>query len=418
VLIGALLLAFASQDSIYARAESLLAAHDLPAARRAAEHLVATYPRDARAHLLLGRVWLAWPVIGRYHALSEFRAATKLAPDDPRPLYWQVRVGQHLGSDEGEVVVREAILRIFRLTPDYEDCWTLFEQIYHNENIWRRADLALAGHPDDLVALERRAQIALALQAPGRGLARRPRARPTAPHVPAYLQRAEAAFDAGGDGAGHAWYDTALVHADLDSTGALWDQVWMIATPVEMARERTTPPGERRRFFAWFWERRDPNLVTPENERVAEHFRRLAYVRRTYHLLHPFATYHSSSGRRAVIASFERDALGRWAGELEGLYPEVSTDGRLAAHGFGPDVRNVNDTIGARTVASLANLDARGLLWIRHGRPDEMVKGVPDVCRPTQAQAGLDLEGWRYNTPRGPCASRCTGPRVTSFWPR
>jgi hypothetical protein len=27
-----------------------------------------------------------------------------------------------------------------------------------------------------------------------------------------------------------------------------------------------------------------------------------------------------------------------------------------------------------------------------------MVKGVPDVCRPTQAQPGLDLEGWRYNT--------------------
>jgi GWxTD domain-containing protein len=378
MLVGALLLALVAQDSAYARAESLLAAHDLRAARRAAEHLVVTYPHDARAHLILGRVWLAWPVIGRYTALSEFRTATKLAPDDPQPLYWQVRVGQYLGSDEGEVVVREAILRIFRLTPDYEDCWALFEQIYHNESIWRRAEQALALHPDDLVGLERRAQIALALQEPGRAdslaalvLARR------ASHVPAYLLRAEAAFTADHDSAGHAWYDSALVYADLDSTGALWDHVWMIAAPGDMARQRTTPPGERRRFFAWFWERRDPNLVTPENERVAEHFRRLAYVRRTYHLLHPLATYHSSPGRRAVIASFEREALGMWAGELEGLYP------------------------GARTLASLANLDARGLLWIRHGRPDEMVNGVPDVCRPTQAQPGLDLEGWRYNTLEG-----------------
>jgi GWxTD domain-containing protein len=402
VLVGALLLSLAAQDSAHARADSLLVAHDLPAARRAAEHLVVTYPHDARAHLILGRVWLAWPVIGRYAALSEFRTATKLAPDDPQPLYWQVRVGQYLGSDEGEVVVREAILRIFRLTPDYEDCWALFEQIYHNESIWRRADQALALHPDDLVGIERRAQIALALQEPGRAdslaalvLARR------APHVPAYLQRAEAAFVAGRDSAGHAWYDSALVYADFDSTGALWDHVWMIAAPGDMARERTTPLGERRQFFAWFWERRDPNLVTPENERVAEHFRRLAYVRRTYHLLHPLATYHSSPGRRVVIASFEREALGMWAGELEGLYPGRSTDGLLAAHRLGPDVRHANDTVGARTVASLANLDARGLLWIRHGRPDEMVNGVPDVCRPTQAQPGLDLEGWRYNTLEG-----------------
>ncbi len=400
--VGALLLALAAQDTAYARAESLLAAHDLPAARRAAEQLVARYPHVARAHLILGRVWLAWPVIGRYYALSEFRFATKLAPGDPRPLYWQVRVGHHLGSDEGEVIVREAILRIFRLTADYEDCWALFEQIYHNERIWRRADQALARHPDDLVALERRAQIALALQEPGRAdsLAALVLARRT-PHVPAYLQRAEAAFAAGRDRAGHAWYDSALVNANLDSTGALWDQVWMIAAPADMARERATSPGERRRFFAWFWGRRDPNLVTPENERVAEHFRRLAYVRRAYHLLHPFATYHTSPERRAVVGSFERDALGAWAGELEGLYPEHSTDGFLAAHRLGPDVRHANDTVGARTVASLANLDARGLLWIRHGRPDEMLNGVPDVCRPTQALPGLDLEGWRYNTAEG-----------------
>jgi hypothetical protein len=232
VLVGALFLVLAAQDSAYARAGSLLAANDLPAARRAAEHLVAAYPQEARAHLILGRVWLAWPVIGRYSALSEFRAATKLAPGDPQPLYWQVRVGQYLGSDEGQVIVREAILRIFQLTPDYEDCWALFQQIYHNEGIWRRADQALARHPDDLVGLERRAQIAIALQEPQRAdslaglvLARRAR------HVPAYLQRAEAAFATGRDSAGHAWYDSALVYADLDSTGALWDRIWMIAAP-------------------------------------------------------------------------------------------------------------------------------------------------------------------------------------------
>ena len=401
-MLGVLLAALLAQDSSFARAESLLASHDLVAARRAAERLVTQHPHDPRAHLILGRVWYAWPVIGRYPALAELRLASLLAPDDPEPLYWQVRVGRYLKSDEGETVAREAMLRIFALTPDYEDCWSLFELVYHDDDIWRRADQALAHHPDDARALERRAEIAIALEQPARAdslaalvLTRR------APHVPAYLLRAEAAFDAGRDSAGYAWYDTALVYADLDSTGALWDQVWMIASPAQIERQHATVPGERRRFFEWFWGRRDPNLVTPENERVAEHFRRLAHVRRMFRLLHPLASYHHSAARRAVIASFERDSLGAWARELPGLYLGSSTDRLRAAYRFGPDVRDVNDTSGTRTVASLANLDARGLLWIRHGRPDAMISGVPDPCRPTEPRPGLDLEGWLYQTPQG-----------------
>src|SRR2546422_3499663 len=50
-----LLLGLVMQDPGATRAESLLAAHDLPAARRAAEQLVRERPRDAGAHLLLDR---------------------------------------------------------------------------------------------------------------------------------------------------------------------------------------------------------------------------------------------------------------------------------------------------------------------------------------------------------------------------
>jgi hypothetical protein len=131
------LLALHQADSAYNRAESLLAARDLGAARAAAEQLVTSSPNDPRAHLLLGRVWYAWPVTGRYPALAEFRRAARLAPEDPEPLDWQVRVGQHLQADDGEAIAREAILRIWALTPDYMDCWSLFAGMYHNEAIWR-----------------------------------------------------------------------------------------------------------------------------------------------------------------------------------------------------------------------------------------------------------------------------------------
>ncbi len=80
-------------DPAYVRAESLLTLHDLRGARAVAESLVAAHPNDPCAHLLLGRVWYAWPVTGRYPALAEFRQAARLAPENPEPLYWQVRVG-------------------------------------------------------------------------------------------------------------------------------------------------------------------------------------------------------------------------------------------------------------------------------------------------------------------------------------
>ena len=360
---------FSQVDSLHARAESLLNARDLDGARMVAERLVAGHPGDARAHLLLGRVWYAWPVTGRYAALGQFRQAARLAPLDPEPLYWQVRVGQYLRADDGEGIAREAMLRIFALTPDYADCWSLFERMYHNADIWRRADRALARHPASLVALERRARIAIALDEPDRAdsltdviLGRH------SPDVSAYLLRAEAAFNAGRDRAGYAWYDSALAHAETDSTDALWNDVWMIASPAEVAREHAIPPGELRGFFTWFWGTRDPNLVTLKNERIAEHYRRLAHVRRMFHLLHPWGRYHHSAFARAL---------------------QVYGDGVLQQNaGTGDDIQ------------FQAGLDTRGLLWVRHGPPELRQTGVLDPIRGIAGLEPLD-EGWVYSTPEG-----------------
>src|SRR6059036_2720882 len=111
LLLVALAGAGALQDTATARAESLLAAGDVAAALRLSERIVAQRPRDAHAHLLLGRAHFARRVIGRYPALAAFRVATRLAPGDPEPLYWQMKVGLYLGSDEGDVLAREAIVR-------------------------------------------------------------------------------------------------------------------------------------------------------------------------------------------------------------------------------------------------------------------------------------------------------------------
>ena len=396
------LLLLSLQDPLAARAESLLVRHELPAARQAAEELVRRHPDDERSHLLLGRVWLDWPVVGRYTALSEFRAAAQLAPADPEPLWWETRVGLRLGDDEGEVLVREAVLRILALDPGYRDAWDLFTSVYHDDGIWARADAALrlhAGAPD---VAERRGEIALAL-----GLAARAESLGAqamagrGPYVPGFLLRAEAAFDAGQDDAGYAWYDSAVTHADLDSTGAMWNQVWMIASPAEGARQDSTPPAGRPAFFRWFWEKRDPNLVTPENERIAEHFRRLAYVRRAFHLLHPFSFYHRSPAWRAIINYEVRLELAGALRDDPAIVPALSTDSALLGSGLGPARRGLADTVGDETVYLKARFDARGVLWIRHGRPDIQAGGMLDPMRPIPVASPLDATAWEYDTPEG-----------------
>ncbi|HWZ28353.1 MAG TPA: GWxTD domain-containing protein, partial [Gemmatimonadales bacterium] len=396
------LLLLTLQDPLTARAESLLARHELGAARSLAEELVRRHPDDPSIHLLLGRVWLEWPVFGRYNALNEFRAAERLAPQDPEPWYWQTRAGLRLGDDEGEVLVREAVLRILALDPEYRDAWDLFSTVFHDDGIWRRADLALAHHSDDPVVAERRAGIALALDDFPRAdslaatvLAVRTR------YVPGYLLRAEAAFGQGEDSAGFAWYDSAVAHADLDSTGAMWDQVWMIASPAEVARHDSTTPGERRRFFEWFWEKRDPNLVTPANERIAEHFRRLSYVRRAFHILHPYSYYHRSSTWRSIIDSYQRDSLMNLLQSVPGFASPGSTDSALFGAGVGPARGSVGDTVGSETIYLKAQFDARGILWIRHGAPDLWAGGILDPMHPIPVASPLDAASWEYDTPDG-----------------
>lgn len=339
--------------------------------------MVQTPATRAESLLAAGRAHFAGRVVGRYPALAAFRAAARLAPGDPEPLYWQMKVGFYLGSDEGDVIAREAILRILTLDPEYEDVWDRFHALYRNPDIWRRADGALAAHPHDLVAMQRRAELAVALEQPLRAdslldevLRRR------APHVPAYVLRAEANFLAGRDSVGYRWYDSALVHADLDATGEMWDRVWMIANPDERSAHEATAPGERRSFFARFWAKRDPNLLTADNERIAEHFRRFAYARRYFRLLHPMNLYHRSPRYRAVVLSYQNDYVQR----IDRL--ESDSEG---------------------TASSLAGLDARGLLYLRHGPPDQLLRGIIDPLRPLgAAENSLDVEGWVYKTPQGP----------------
>ena len=369
-----LLLQGAPQDTATARVEALLASGNVDAAFARATRIVERRPRDPAAHMLLGRVQYARPVIGRFPALAEFRTAARLAPTDPEPLYWQMKVGFYLRSDDGEIIARDALLGLFAVTPDYKDAWERFGDVFHNADIWRRAERALARHGDDPVALEHRAELFIALEQPASADSLLARRRVTARTS---LLRAEASFLAGRGAAGFAWHDSALVHADDDSSDALWDEAWLIASPDEIDHHATLPPGERAAFYRRFWDQRDPDLLTAENERVAEHYARVAESRRTYRLLHPQRTVYHSEVARAL--AWQDDAL-------------------------------LQDT--ALPMAARAGLTAEGLVYLRHGKPDERAFCISDllhgitVVRDTPCSNFSDEESWVYFTPAGALSIR------------
>ncbi len=323
-----------------------------------------------------GRAHFAQRVIGRYAALEDFRAAARLAPADPEPWYWQMKVGFYLRSDDGDYIAREALLGLFAATPDYNDAWARFRDVYHDVKIWRRAERALARHGEQPVALERRAELLIALGDGRRADSLLAVATALAPATAATsLLRAEANFLAGRRQAGFAWHDSALARADDDSSDALWGEAWLIASPDEVSRHALTPRGYRRVFYERFWQQRDPNLLTPENERLEEHYARQAEARRTYRLSHPQRSIYYSKWARVLKYYDDRQQL-----------------------------KALQDT--ALPLAARAGLTAQGLIYVRHGAPDRRANCVTDLARSgfamPRCSSFLDAESWMYFTPDGP----------------
>jgi len=415
-----------SQDTSMARVESLLTAGDTRQAFKLATKIVERRPKDAAAHMLLGRVNYARPIVGRFPALEEFRTAARLAPTDPEPWYWQMKVGFYLRGDDGDIVARDALLGMFAITPNYLDSWERFRDIYRSPEIWRRAERALARHGEQPIALEHRAQLLIALE-------QGPRADSllaivvshASANVTTYLLRAEARFLSGDESAGFAWHDSALARAEDDPTDALWDEAWLIASPDEVARHAAIQAGERRAFFERFWGQRDPDLLTPQNERLEEHYGRWAEVRRTYRLLHPQRlTYHSTFAR-ALQAFDDRRQEGDFTTNVPSASPDRMIPGpswelrMLDQQAAALSSQALQDT--AMPLAFRAGLTAQGLVFLRHGKPDEQAICISDVLHgitlgsDRSCRSYRDVESWLYWTPEGPLSIRFI--RGESFGP-
>lgn len=368
----------AQPDTSLQRAESLLVAGKLADARRIVERLQDRRPRDPRVLMLLGRIHLVWPVVGRYQAESLFTRAARLDPGNPEPLYYLGKVGLALGSDDGEEVARGGLVAVLAINPDYRDSWTLWRGLYRGDSERRAGVAALELHAGRLWDADYwRAQLLIELRRYDDAttlLAEVSRRRPDDPGPHAWLARAH--FLAGRDAEGAASYRAALDRAAGDTGQVLWQQVRGATTPAERLEYQATRPSGRAAWLRLWWSRREPDLFTDVNERTGEHFRRLAEAQRVFGLRHPNSRYFRSPLFRSLAGG-----VGGYPGGLEGAENRAlnaQCSARLpgirdaaAQAGLAPRAEDVG-----RPPENLDDgLDDRGRIFLRHGPPDYRLVG-------------------------------------------
>ncbi|MDP3772969.1 MAG: GWxTD domain-containing protein [Gemmatimonadales bacterium] len=327
-------------------------------------------------------------MIGRYRAESLLTRAGALDPSNPEPFYYLGKVGLALRGDDGEMISRPALVHVLELDPHYRDAWALWTTLYRGDAERRAAVTALARHAGDGVADLWRAGLLVELRRYDEAVSLLAEAIGAAPRDPAPRGLlARLLFEQRRDDEGARAYDSALRVADRDTGGVLWRQVRSIATPAERGAYGLAAPEEREALLRLFWARREPDLRTPLNERIGEHFRRMMEARRAFALLHPNSRFHHSRSWRTLAGGLgappgaDLEAISR--GVAEGRATRV-TDAPVAA-GLGGRL----DGDSEETANLEDYLDDRGRIFVRYGTPGERLVW------------GLDTETWRYYLPDG-----------------
>ncbi len=372
-----------------AQAESLLAAGRLAPARALTERLAQTHRDDPATLTLLGRVWLDWPVFGRYRAESLLERAGALAPQDPEPFYYLGQVGLTLGADDGEAIARRGLVRALALEPDYRDAWSLWTTLYRGRR--ERAEMvhALARHAGVYSVDLRRVELLVELRRYAEAVALLDSLRAALPADPvprALLARTR--YEQGRDREGEWYYGEALARAQADTGNLLWHQVRSIATPEERNAYAQLAPEEREAFLRLFWARRNPDIRDSVNRRIGEHFRRLAQAHEIFALLHPQSRWYHSRGWRSLqggvgapSSSLHLDTIRTELAKIR--QPRVG-DPAVAA-GIAPRL----DESTQETLNLEDGLDDRGRILVRYGLPNQRYVW------------STDAETWQYDLPQG-----------------
>ncbi len=186
---------------------------------------------------------------------------------------------------------------------------------------------------------------------------------------------------------------SALIAGASDSTpaavAAYRRELAWVAEPEEIALWDSLPAADRPGFLAAFWAGRDVRGGLADGARLVEHYRRVEFVWAEFRRRIPQVGLQRNAGVAMTIDYAADELMLRFPGEYMG-----GDDPDLVAEilRLDSDHRNLGAAGAFREFrSSQAVLDDRGVIWLRHGKPDK-------VARTTD---GLSLEVWRYERPEG-----------------
>jgi hypothetical protein len=387
--------------------------------------------------MALGRARLAlsdqFPSGQPLQAVWAFRRATERDAHSVEAWTWMGRAGMELGGADGESAARQAWERVLALEPAHDAAWSEWLMLSRTHSERQSMRRALATHSADPVARRGIARLLIEDERyDSANVILEALLRDDPMDAAVLALRAQSAYESSDTATGRTMYARALRNAYHDDGGALWSQVVGIASPAEIrAWERGIAPAKREGFLWSFWARRNPDLFSGANARIAEHFTRLRAARRQFPLQHALTAYHRSRVTRAaeLLPSPAEDAfyLRCEAQEWPGAPMRATDRARLPFEAVGPvydaryqpavqvpgeldlepgpyavplvipfahGLRDV-DTTAARVGYNLrTGLDDRGLTYLRLGPPAHRAIGAPNVedafCRVT------DVERWDY----------------------
>ena len=168
------------------------------------------------------------------------------------------------------------------------------------------------------------------------------------------LLRAKILFDSDSTTEALAYYISAI-NTIRDSTDAraIFKDACYLMRDREYDELKVTPLDKIWNFYHRFWRSRDPNLATRENERIVEHYKRLSYARKNY---------------RRYLPGYDKSMI---------TYASVHPYSSLNIHGE----KLLRETHLPKALQTGRELDDLGLIYVRHGEPDQKVSSFDGLPR-------------------------------------
>ncbi len=169
------------------------------------------------------------------------------------------------------------------------------------------------------------------------------------------------------------------------------DLAW-VASPEEVAAFDAVPSDSVGRFVGSFWAKRDAEELRAPGERLAEHVRRWRYMFEHFQLSARAEGTPQRGGANCGTSDFapQRDDPLR-----------SSSDPRAVEQMAPPDLQLFDPGVFAATWRGKRLVDDRGLIYMRHGQPDERASYHGSRAQPWNPREVFPNESWKYVTPHG-----------------